>query len=423
LKYLVFRYRKSIMKNIRFAFIISLLLLIFIQTLFSQKPGWTHFYIDAVLPGSSYGTSGPVVFDVDHDGDLDAILSRRPTREAYWYEQENDSVWIPHVIGSMGILSNSLGSAAIDINSDGYKDVAFEGIWFKNPGNLDRNPDALWNAYSYRGAGHDIISWDVNGDGAEDLVAFDGNKLSWFNPSKDMKETIISSGYDYHGGIAPKGIGDLDRDGDADMVIPGYWFENPMSETGNWKRHEWPFNPVPNASYGNSIRAWIADINNDDRNDIIYGHCDTGGSHVYWVENTDNGKNWISHQLQDPPVKPGDVQGTGSFHSLGVADFDLDGNPDIFAGEQEDPDTYMESTGRVAMKPRGLKERGIIWYNTGGEKPGFSIFVIHVDNPGWHDAQVVDVDQDGDIDIVSKVWNADSPVYHFDYWRNELNKK
>jgi hypothetical protein len=48
--------------------------------------------------------------------------------------------------------------------------------------------------------------------------------------------------------------------------------------------------------------------------------------------------------------------------------------------------------------------------------------VIHLDNPGWHDAQLGDVDRDGDVDIVSKIWNADGPSYHLDFWRNELIK-
>ena len=172
--------------------------------------------------------------------------------------------------------------------------------------------------------------------------------------------------------------------------------------------------PTPDGS--NLIQ--FKDINGDGKNDIIYGHCDTGGGHVYVVLNEGSGKSWESIQLLDPATRPGDVDGTGSFHSLGVADFNQDGKPDIFAGEQEDPDTYMEANGLVAMKPRGLKERGVIWY----QKEGFEFepYIIQVDNPGWHDAQLGDVDGDGDIDIVTKIWNADDIVYHMDFWRNEL---
>ena len=126
----------------------------------------------------------------------------------------------------------------------------------------------------------------------------------------------------------------------------------------------------------------------------------------------------MKEMLPDPPTQAGDVPGTGSFHSLGVADFDNDGDLDIFAGEQED----ATMTGReplLPMKPPGLKERGVIWLNSGEKIPSFTTYVIHVDNPGWHDARLGDVDGDGDIDLVSKVWNKDGEHYHADYWRND----
>ena len=224
-------------------------------------------------------------------------------------------------------------------------------------------------------------------------------------------------------GGAPRGAADLDGDGDIDVVIPGYWFANPGAGRRIWKRHVWPHTPVENASYGTSMRAWIADINQDGHNDIVYSDCDTGNSHVYWVENLGKGTAWRRHQLTDPPTEPGDVSGTGSFHSLDVADFDGDGDLDVFAGEQEDPDTYMESQGKLAMKPRGLKERGVIWLNSGASTPAFVVVVIQRDNPGWHDAVIGDVDGDGDIDIISKIWNKDGATYHADFWRNDTPQR
>jgi hypothetical protein len=383
-------------------------------------PQWTHFSIDPILPGASWGTGGPALSDYDGDGDLDVAISRRNTQSAYWYERINDSIWIQHLMGPGEPLANTLGTTAIDIDHDGWPDVMYNGIWFRNPGILADYPDVRWEAHLIKAGGHDAATADPDQNGVQDILIYDGNKLAWYNTSNTLREQIISSGHHDHGGTAPRGFGDLDGDGDTDVVIPGFWYENPGDGTGTWKEHSWPFVPVPDASYGPSTRSWITDMDGDGQPDLVYSHCDTGGSHVYWVRNLGQGKEWCSFRLPDPPVRPGDVPGTGSFHSLGVADFNLDGYPDIFAGEQEDPDTYMESDGLVAMKPRGLKERGVIWYHNGAPTPRFTPVVIQVDNPGWHDAQLGDVDGDGDVDIISKIWNADGPTYHMDYWRNEI---
>lgn len=408
------------MKKIILLFLISQF---FFSTLFSQEiyPNWKHFYVDPILPGGSWGTGGPAVADFDGDGDLDLAISRRNTKSAYWYEQKNDSIWIQHLIGTADNLANTLGTTTFDINHDGFPDVLFNGIWFQNPGNLKENPEMPWSGNLVKAGGHDAMNADINGDEVSDILVFDGNILAWYNASESFREYIISSGNHDHGGSAPNGFGDIDNDGDIDVIIPGFWFAN-AGDGVKWEQKEWPFHPVKNASYGPSARSWVADINLDGQLDIVYAHCDTGGSHLYWVENKGNGEKWVSHQLSDPPTREGDIKGTGSFHSLIVADFNQDGKPDIFAGEQEDPDTYMEEKGKVAMKPRGLKPRGTIWYNQGGKNPGFEMYVIHVGNPGWHDAQAADIDGDGDLDIVSKIWKADGLSFHLDYWRNELKK-
>jgi len=410
------------MKN----YVVLLILFFFVSCQYRAEKAslalWTHFKIDGSLPGEKWGTGGPTIADYDGDGDLDMALSRRSVQAAFWYEYQNDSTWIRHLIGKHIGLDNTLGTTALDIDQDGWKDIVFGHVWFRNPGTLGEDPDNPWEPNDYPSRGHDIITVDVDGNGIEDFMIYNGKRISWFDVGNDLDENIISEGYDDHGGLAPNGVGDIDQDGDVDAIIPGYWFANPGNGRGEWQVYEWPFTPVPKASYGRSTRSWISDLDKDGDVDIVYSHCDTGLGHVYWVENDDKGKAWISHQLPDPPTRQGDVPGTGSFHSLGLADFDMDGDLDIFAGEQEDPDTYMEVDGLLAMKPVGLKERGVIWENDGAPKPGFSPVVIHIDNPGWHDASLGDVDGDGDIDIVTKVWNADGPTYHADFWRNDIKK-
>jgi hypothetical protein len=381
----------------------------------SEFRKWKHFTITPSLPGSAWGTGGIGIADFNDDGNPDVAVSRRQTKTAYWFERKDDATWIRHTIATSKNLERTLGTATLDMDLDGWIDVVFWGVWFKNPGKTTLQ-DTQWKAFFYEGGGHDVIAADISKDNIPDLITYDGHVLCWFDPSKNLSKTVIMDGRNDHGGIAPNGVGDLNGDGHPDIVIPGLWMENPGRGRGKWRPHKWPHKPIKKASYGTSMRTWVTDINSDGANDIVYSDCDTGFSHVYWVENKQAGKIWIRHQLPDPP---GDSR-TGSFHSLGVADFNNDGSLEIFAGEQEDPDTYMTKNGLLPMKPPGLKERGVIWIRTNRNSTDFKPVVIHEDNPGWHDAALVDVDGDGDMDIITKVWNADSPAYHMDFWRNDI---
>ena len=376
---------------------------------------WTYFVITEDLPGDAWGTGGIAVGDFDADGDPDFALSRRQTETAYWFERLTDAHWNRHTIADAEQLKRTLGAAALDLDMDGDVDVAFRGVWFRNPGR-DRVTRAPWEAVPYDGGGHDVIAADIDGDKIEDLLTYDGHTLCWFNPTAKLAKATLVANRDDHGGIAPHGVADLNGDGNADIVVPGKWLENPGTRDAKWPQHPWPHVPVKNASYGTSMRVWLTDLDGDRDNDIVWSDCDTGFSHVYWVENLEQGTRWTRHQLPDPP---GDSR-TGSFHSLAVVDFDGDGRLEIFAGEQEDPDTYMTSSGLLPMKPKGLKERGVIWARTGNANMEFTPVVIHVDNPGWHDVAAFDADSDGDVDLVSKVWNADEAAYHVDYWRNDI---
>ena len=418
-----FRRKITSMMIVSLAFMPSLLS----QQLSASK--WIHYNIDSILPGSSWGTSGFTLADFDKDGDLDITISRREDSNGrlYWYEN-NSGKWTKHQLGISD--EYQLGAAVSDINSDGYTDLVVSRYWFENPKILKQSPDSPWIRRTYTGGlpdeNHDIGVCDFDRDGKEEILCYSqkagGGTLRLYRTDnvenweyRDISDRVNSIVNDIpgnngiHGGFSPRGLGDLDGDQYADIVLPAGWFRNPGKyPDGVWEFHPWPFRMgiVPNL-YGISGRSWVVDIDSDGDQDVVFVDCDVEGSKGYLFMNQGRGSYFIRKELPSP----GDP--TGSFHSLAVSDFDKDGDSDIFTGEQEDPDK--------GMKPEYLKERGFFWENTGSSRnPSFEVRIIQTDNPGWHDVQIGDVDGDGDTDIVSKVWNKDGRHYHADYWENTL---
>ena len=259
-------------------------------------PAWTHFFIDSRLPGESWGTAGIPLADLDGDGDLDAALSRRDAQVFVWYERVTDAKWERHVVSENPDLQQGLGAAALDLNNDAWPDLVFSHVWFENPGSLRDHPEANWPTHPLAGGGHDILAADLNGDRREDVVIFDGESLAWFDSADSLQRHPVADNLGHHGGVTPHGAGDLDGDGDLDLVIAGAWWQNPNGRPSAWQRRPWPYRPIPGASYGTSIRSWVADVDADGRQDIVYCDCDTGSGHVHWVRNLGAGLQWSHRQ-------------------------------------------------------------------------------------------------------------------------------
>ncbi|MBN2411777.1 VCBS repeat-containing protein [candidate division KSB1 bacterium] len=378
-----------------------------------------HHFVTCDLPGDYVmGIGTPAMADFDRDGDLDfAFCSREDS--FYWFEKQDSTRWIMHVVGEIHL--GTLGAVVMDVDKDKWPDIVIGGYWYRNTHNpcFEKFECFRFDDTIQKGI-HDIVTADVNNDGqAEVVLTSDGFGCYWYTIPENPKDNfnwqkititldVLDENDDIHGGFAPNGVNDLDGDGDMDVVLPDRWLEN--QDNGKiWIKHGLPFGK--RGPWGLSSRSWIADLDKDGDHDIVIVDADQQGSRGAWLENDGaTPPEFTTHFL------PKTADGTrGSFHSLALADFDNDGDLDIFTVEQED----------ISILPVGASPRGYIWENLDGKSKEFAERIIFDESLGGHDALAADVDGDGDIDIYFKNWynllqNGNGGKEHADFLENLL---
>jgi hypothetical protein len=373
----------------------------------SGEMKFSHHFIDRNLPGANYGQS--CLVDLDKDGDLDFITGGQDTNKTvYWFEFQRADKWTRHVLGTQH--PSDVGGTSIDVDGDGWLDHVTGGVWYHNTGKplTEQFERIVFDASL--AAVHDLIAADLNADGRLDIVTMsDRNNLRWYHIAKDPRQPWERTdiGQAVHAGID---AADIDRDGDLDIVRSNAWFENADGKGARWIEHQVPFGK-PSQPFPLSTRARIVDIDKDGDPDLVMTENEIRAGRIAWLENTDGkGRNWKPHDLPH-----GDDDPRGAYHSLAVADFDNDGDWDIFTVEME-------------AIPGARQPRWFIWENLDGKGAKFVERVILDNGLGGHEAVAADVDGDGDIDIASKLWrprkdNANEGRNHADFLENLLVRK
>ncbi|WP_405571812.1 T9SS type A sorting domain-containing protein [Winogradskyella sp. Asnod2-B02-A] len=262
------------------------------------------------------------VGDLDGDGDLDIISSSFSTNSIYWYENLDG-------LGNYGnsqIIDDSFGNAfgfvVEDIDSDGDADVvaisqlANEVVWYKNTNGLGEFSEVLIISDNLISPS-DIKIYDIDNDSDLDIVCA-GNlsdNVIWFENTDGQgnfdSHHVVTDNYQSPFSL---NIGDLDNDGDGDIILTSIqegsiWFEN-LDGQGNFGSNLF-INDI------HCVDSFVIDLNNDMNLDLVSISNDNSESIIFWNKNLGITNNEINGTITfDLDLYGCDVNDPNSSHIL-----------------------------------------------------------------------------------------------------------
>ncbi|MDY6904887.1 MAG: FG-GAP-like repeat-containing protein [Thermodesulfobacteriota bacterium] len=267
--------------------------------------------------------SKPGFFDLDSDGDLDALSG---TWTGYLYQFENagavDSPGFANPISSGKLVADACTPAFGDVDGDTDDDLllgqATGGItYYKNTGATATNPFEAQEE-----ADNPFAGIDVGGYSAPALVDIDDDG--------DM---------DLFVGAGP----DPDEDDGGSDTGKIFFYEN--DGTGTFTQQTGANNPLSNTDVPSDSTPAFADIDNDGDQDCFIGAFD--GS-IYFYENTGTA---AAATFTEQTGAGNPLDGVGSdklFSSPTFVDIDNDGDQDCFIGYRDGFTHFYENTGDAA---------------------------------------------------------------------------
>jgi len=379
--------------------------------------------------------------DMDGDGDNDVLAASSGTSpngnysRISWYENTDGNGNFSFINNLATILLAEKFVFPVDVDGDNAVDVIAvnEGSflnWYKNMGDGEFSyPKAIDHDLVYFSS---VYAVDLDGDNDKDIIASSNidNRIAWFENDgygNFSAQKIITDSAKYTKSVISV---DIDNDGDYDVVsssnndLKVVWYENDGS--GNFSYQ----NIISQGVQGQSCVS-ASDIDGDGDNDVI----SSGISHLIWFENLDgsgtySAEKYISSDSLSNSVYSIDLDGdgdndiiTGSRHHCNIAWYKNEGGGvftkipiysytsqianSVFADDLDgDGDNDI-----VAAVDHGSKY--FLWFENLDGLGSFSEsqYIIHQLEDGSC-ARTADLDNDGDKDIVTTIFNNGKVVWN-----------
>lgn len=182
-------------------------------------------------------------------------------------------------------------------------------------------------------------------------------------------------------------IHDLDNDGDKDIIGAGleldavYWWENTAGDAFSWSPR------IVSDTFNGARFVDAIDLDGDGDLDL-FGAAASDDLIVWWENTAGNASQWTEHAV--------DIDFDFAMH-LHAADLDNDGDMDLMGA--------------------ALKGDAIHWWeNTEGDASAWTEHIINEEFDGARHVCSVDMDGDGDLDLLGSAYIADD----VSWWENTL---